>query len=212
MSIEEKAAALSPWYQTLKVGNFLTRHGVCVSGECLWTKLKTLLPLSMKGMHVLDLGCNAGFYSVQAALRGAEVVGVEWDALAYKQALFLKDYFQDVSKKTLNINYLKEDAEHLDFDKLGSFDYIFALAVLYHIGDGKIGITPPPKGSAEATARQEALAEKMVLHGRNIIIRARRGVHSLESYNRLFLSFGCEVVKNIPKKARGLGLYASSST
>ncbi|MDP2660516.1 MAG: methyltransferase domain-containing protein, partial [Dehalococcoidia bacterium] len=50
-------------------------------------KLEALrLPADMAGMRFLDIGCNAGFFCIEAAKRGATCVGIEADATWHAEA------------------------------------------------------------------------------------------------------------------------------
>lgn len=40
----------------------------------------------MEVVHVLDVGCNAGFYAIELARRGAEVTAIDLDAHYLEQA------------------------------------------------------------------------------------------------------------------------------
>jgi SAM-dependent methyltransferase len=44
-----------------------------------WQAIEGCLPKEMTGWRVLNVGCNAGFYSFVLAESGARVFGVDWD-------------------------------------------------------------------------------------------------------------------------------------
>lgn len=83
-----------------------------------------MLPADMTGARVLDAGCGTGAFSVEAAARGSEVVGI------------------DLSPKLVALarhRAPKELADRLDFrtgdlldENLGSFDHVVAMDVLIH--------------------------------------------------------------------------------
>lgn len=60
-------------YQDIDLGNGLSTRSRRVWGEDLdhpkrrWKNIEPAVPLDMSGMSVLDIGCNAGFVSFQAA-------------------------------------------------------------------------------------------------------------------------------------------------
>ena len=64
---------LSPWYQTIDLDGEITTdysktYGKDVSGEVCWRKIKTLIPESLEGKRILDIGCNAGYYCIQSSI------------------------------------------------------------------------------------------------------------------------------------------------
>lgn len=122
------------WYQTIDFDGRLTR-GKKGKGdtEKTWGNIKQLLPKTLKGMRILDLGCNAGMYCVKSSLMGArEVVGIEGNPYYMKQALFVKDYMEKKFDRSMNIRYI-HGSVHESIRGLGKFDIIFAFSVLYHI-------------------------------------------------------------------------------
>lgn len=48
---------------------------------------KLLLPSDMTGIRVLDIGCNAGFFCIEAAKRGATCIGVEMNERWFNDAI-----------------------------------------------------------------------------------------------------------------------------
>ena len=76
---------------------------------------------------MLDVGCNAGFFSILAKLRGAgRVVGVESVDFFLKQAEYIRQIWQ------LDIDYRLMDAH--DMGQLDEqFDLVMFAGVLYHL-------------------------------------------------------------------------------
>ncbi|MEQ1439885.1 class I SAM-dependent methyltransferase [Fontimonas sp. SYSU GA230001] len=86
---------------------------------------------SVRGLHVLDIGANTGYFSLGALAAGAEkVVSAEGNPA---HAAFLNEIAQylDISHK------LEVRCEYLSFLDAGSdfFDFIYCLNVLHHVGD-----------------------------------------------------------------------------
>jgi tRNA (mo5U34)-methyltransferase len=81
--------ALGPWFHNIHLpdgtqtapGHFL---GDFPSFK--WRRLADAVPLDLRGWTVLDIGCNAGFYSLELARRGANVLGLEVEPLYLAQA------------------------------------------------------------------------------------------------------------------------------
>jgi tRNA (mo5U34)-methyltransferase len=54
-----------------------------------WQRFSGAIPLDLRGMTVLDIGCNAGFYSIEMKERGADrVVGIDNGSIYLDQARF----------------------------------------------------------------------------------------------------------------------------
>ena len=131
--IQKRVNELGKWFECFNLDGVITRMK-SASNPSIWPKVKTFLPDNMEGMRVLDIGCNAGLYSIECAKLGAQVVAIEKNEPYYSQALFIRDYFEDLHNKKLDITFIKEDIINLDLSSLGMFDYTLALLVLYHYG------------------------------------------------------------------------------
>ena len=79
MTPEEKRAAverLGPWFHRIDLGDGVVTKSASVAGEAAdhplptWDAISRALPEDLRGLSVLDVGCNAGFYSVEAKRRG----------------------------------------------------------------------------------------------------------------------------------------------
>ena len=84
-------------------------------------------PQDLRGKRVLDMGCNAGFYSFIAKLRGASsVLGLDRFQHCVDQARLFRDILQ------LDVEFRQADAENLTED-LAPFDFVIATGLLYHL-------------------------------------------------------------------------------
>ena len=84
---------------------------------------------SLAGHTVLDVACNAGFWSLQARLAGAErVVGVDASAKNVEQAQLVAQLtgLGGLDYRVLNIYDLSKEA-------VGEFDITFFFGILYHL-------------------------------------------------------------------------------
>jgi ubiquinone/menaquinone biosynthesis C-methylase UbiE len=82
----------------------------------------------LTGMRVLDLACCEGYYSVEFALRGAEVLGIEARQEHLDRARFVQQcYGLDT------IEYLQGDVRSLNHETHGEFDVVLCLGILYHL-------------------------------------------------------------------------------
>ncbi len=87
---------------------------------------------SLAGRRVLDLGCNAGYWSLLAAEAGADyVLGIDGRPMHTEQAeLVFEAKGIDRSRYDFRCADLFED---LDRDDLGRFDLVLCLGLFYHI-------------------------------------------------------------------------------
>lgn len=86
----------------------------------------SLKPLSE--CRVLDLGCLDGIFSVEFALRGAQITGVEIRDANLKKAEFVKE-----AHGLDNLRFVKDDVRDVSRSKYGSFDIVVCSGILYHL-------------------------------------------------------------------------------
>jgi tRNA (mo5U34)-methyltransferase len=113
------------WWHSIDLGDGLVTKGVHTPEELKENYRRFNLPEDLSGKRVLDIGCWDGFYSFESEKRGAEVVAVDcWTPENFfkaKQALNSKIPFHELS------------VHEVTPEKLGTFDIIFFLGVLYHL-------------------------------------------------------------------------------
>ena len=89
-TLRGEVSALAPWFHNIDLG-----HGVHTAPEHFlgdyprfkYARFADALPADLTGKTVLDIGCNAGFYSVEMAKRGAaRVLGIDSDDRYLRQA------------------------------------------------------------------------------------------------------------------------------
>jgi len=84
---------------------------------------------SLKGKRVLDIACNSGFWSIQCALLGAEVIGFDARAELIEQANLLKWITGADSVEFKVLDFWQMTPEALG----GRFDIVVNLGFLYHV-------------------------------------------------------------------------------
>lgn len=80
---------LGPWFHNLHLPGGLQTcpsHFLGDYPSFKWRQLAPHLPRDLRGWSVLDVGCNAGFYSFELAQRGAEVTAIDASAHYLRQA------------------------------------------------------------------------------------------------------------------------------
>jgi len=127
--LRAQVAALGPWFHDLDLGHGIRtapNHPLGSFLQDIWSVVRNCVPEDLRGATVLDIGCNAGFYSMQLARRGARVVGIDSDARYLEQARFA------ASVTGLDIDYRLLDV--YDVASLGTtFDYVLFMGVFYHL-------------------------------------------------------------------------------
>ncbi len=82
----------------------------------------------LEELRVLDLACCEGAYSVEFALHGAEVVGIEGREANIVKAQFAKDVL-GLDRLTL----IEDDVRNLRPKEHGMFDVVLCIGILYHL-------------------------------------------------------------------------------
>lgn len=127
--LKEQIQQLGEWFHNLDLHGVRTApdHFLGDFPSIKWEKIANSIPLDLRGATVLDLGCNAGFYSIQMKQRGADrVLGVDVDERYLKQARFAAD--------TLGLNIEFRQGSVYEADRIpGQFDYVLFMGVFYHL-------------------------------------------------------------------------------
>ncbi len=135
-SIEPDAAlraridALGPWFHNINLGGVWTApdHFLGDYPNVKFQRFAPHLPKDLTGKSVLDIGCNAGFYSMEMKRRGADrVVGVDSDDRYLEQARFAAETlgYENIEFRNLSV---------YDVASLGErFDVVIFMGVLYHL-------------------------------------------------------------------------------
>ena len=129
-SLREAVAALGPWFHNIDLGGGVMTAPEHFLGDypaVKWRRFSDEIPADLSGRTVLDIGCNAGFHSLQMKARGAaRVLGIDADLDYLRQARFAAD--------TIGVEI--EFAEMSVYDVAAlreQFDIVLFLGVLYHL-------------------------------------------------------------------------------
>lgn len=86
---------------------------------------------SLAGLRVLDLGCNAGFWSLAILRRGADfVLGVDARKMHLEQAALV---FEVEGIDAARHRFVEADLMIADWNPWGRFDVVLCLGLLYHV-------------------------------------------------------------------------------
>lgn len=125
--LQEQVDAFPYWYQRIYLGNGVYTLPNKAFHEGVWSKLLTAYPANLNGASVLDIGCNAGYFSIQHKLLGAgRVVGIESIEDYQKQAELCRQVWD------MDIEYLPMDA-HEAGNLNEQFDIVVFTGILYHL-------------------------------------------------------------------------------
>ena len=129
--VESQMKDLGWWYQHFEFPNGVrTGNGREPGYDALarWNLIASHVPNDLKGKTVLDLGGNAGFFSIQMKLRGAErCVLVDPFVEFLSQAKFAAEQFRVV------LELVNDDAHTYCLTTEERFDYIIFLGLMYHL-------------------------------------------------------------------------------
>jgi tRNA (mo5U34)-methyltransferase len=127
--IEQKVGELGEWFHNLNLNGVKTapHHFLGDYPNVKWQGFAHAIPRDLRGKSVLDIGCNAGFYSIEMKRRGAgRVLGIDFDEGYLAQARFAAEV------GGLDIEF--RQASVYDVGKLGEkFDVVLFMGVLYHL-------------------------------------------------------------------------------
>jgi len=127
--IEGRIRELGEWFQNINLRGIPTapNHFLGNYPEVKWRRFASEVPCDLRGKSVLDIGCNAGFYSFEMKRRGADrVLGIDNDEAYLDQARFaaevldLEVEFRNLS--VFDVHQLKE-----------RFDLVLFMGVIYHL-------------------------------------------------------------------------------
>jgi tRNA (mo5U34)-methyltransferase len=127
----DEISALAPWFHNLHLpdgtqtapGHFLGDYP-----SFKWRHLARALPEDLTGWSVLDIGCNAGFYSFELARRGARVRAMDIDERYLRQG--------EWAARKFGLDRRVEFCKGHVLDLLGSrhtYDLVWFTGVFYHL-------------------------------------------------------------------------------
>lgn len=91
----------------------------------------------LSGIHLLDIGCGSGLFSLAAKNLNASVHSIDFDQESVNCTKYLKEKFHPGS------NWKVEEGSVLNesfINKLGKFDIVYSWGVLHHTGNMKLAL------------------------------------------------------------------------
>ena len=128
--LRQRIEALKPWFHNMTLGGIETApdHFLGDYPSFKFRRFAEHLPKDLAGKTVLDIGCNAGFYSMEMKRRGAAfVLGIDSDERYLDQGRLAAEAlgYRDIEFRKLSV---------YDVGALGRmFDVVIFMGVLYHL-------------------------------------------------------------------------------
>ena len=127
--IRSRIETLGPWFHNMDLCGVETAPGHFLGDypALKWRRFSHVIPRDLTGRTVLDIGCNAGFYSIEMKRRGAaRVLGIDNHDEYLAQARFAGEI------SGLEVEFRKISV--YDVGAIGErFDIVLFMGVLYHL-------------------------------------------------------------------------------
>jgi tRNA (mo5U34)-methyltransferase len=127
--IQRRVTELGDWFHNLNLRGVQTapNHFLGDYPRIKWQRFASAIPENLAGKSVLDVGCNAGFYSIEMKRRGADrVVAIDTDEKYLAQARFAaKVNNAEIEFRQLSVYRVADLREQ--------FDLVLFMGVLYHL-------------------------------------------------------------------------------
>ena len=134
--------------------------------EHIFPKLLEVCGGSFAGKRILDLGCNAGWWSVEAVKKGADfVLGVDARDMHIEQARFVTKVLG-----IRNVEFRKMNVYEISKDTVGEFDVTFCFGLLYHVNKPLYLLEKIYEVTRQVTVVDTAVLNRPVLISRNPIL------------------------------------------
>lgn len=129
--LQAQIEALQPWFHNLHLPGGLQTAPDHPFGDFptfKWKQIAPHIPEDLSGWSVLDIGCNAGFYTLQFAARGASVTAIDLDPHYLRQARWAAAQMQmehRIEFRQMQLYELARESER--------YDLVWFMGVLYHL-------------------------------------------------------------------------------
>ncbi len=128
-AVERRVRELGEWFHNIDLCGVKTapQHFLGDYPMVKWRRFADALPADLRGSTVLDIGCNAGFYSIEMKRRGADrVVAIDSDRDYLDQARFAAEVSGvELEFHELSVYHVATLRER--------FDLVLFLGVFYHL-------------------------------------------------------------------------------
>lgn len=130
-ALKKEIDALAPWFHNIHLPDGTQTAPDHFLGDFpafKWKEIEPYIPQDLEGKTVLDIGCNAGFYSLELAKRGAQVTAIDLDPHYLNQAQWIID------KHGLSQNIILKQQQVYDLAREEvQYDIVWFMGVFYHL-------------------------------------------------------------------------------
>lgn len=122
---------LKPWFHNIHLPDGMQTAPDHFLGDFpafKWKEIAPHIPDDLSGMKVLDVGCNAGFYTLELAKRGAQVTSIDLDPHYLEQADWVARQFGLDDQIEFKLQQVYDLAQHKE-----QYDLIWFMGVFYHL-------------------------------------------------------------------------------
>jgi tRNA (mo5U34)-methyltransferase len=130
-TLQEAAARLGPWFHNIHLPDGTQTapdHWLGDFPAKQWRQMAPRIPEDLTGWRALDIGCNAGFYTIELAKRGAHVTAIDVNPHYLEQARWAVSQFglqEQVELRNMQIYDLAHEEE--------GWDLVIFMGVFYHL-------------------------------------------------------------------------------
>jgi tRNA (mo5U34)-methyltransferase len=131
ISVEQQIRQLDPWFHNLHLPDgqqTAPTHSLGDFPRCKWEEIEGHLPADLRDTEILDIGCNAGYYSFELARRGARVTALDVDSHYLTQARWAAGIL-GLEKQVRFHQIPVYQLAHSD----RQYDLVWFMGVLYHL-------------------------------------------------------------------------------
>jgi len=123
------------WWLSIDLGDGRIVRGEksldVIRSRCVWD----VMPEDIAGRSVIDIGCAEGYFSFWAEQRGAgRVAAVDWEPGVCRRFRLAHEYLGS------RVEFLDLAVEELTPQKLGAFDIVLCIGLIYHLRDPVLGL------------------------------------------------------------------------
>lgn len=161
-TLQRQIEDLAPWFHNVHLPDGTqtnTGHPLGDFPSFKWRAIAPHLPANLEGWSALDIGCNAGFYSIELARRGARVLAIDMDPHYLAQARWC------VEQWGLSARVSVREMQVYDLAGLDEpFDLVLFMGVFYHLRHPLLGLDIVAR-----TVRSLLVFQSLVLPGERVL-------------------------------------------
>lgn len=137
-AVRDTITALGPWFHNLHLPDGTQTQPDHPLGDFpanKWRHIAAYLPADLRGWTVLDVGCNAGYYTIELARRGARVTAIDVNPRYLEQARWA------VKAWGLSTAVRFQQMQVYDLARCDAmFDLVLFMGVFYHLRYPMLGL------------------------------------------------------------------------